>query len=96
MTKKITKKQHKVPVFYLKRFEDNTGFLYCFDKKTGKTFPARPKDICFSDYLYEVKTTEPWSNNNKFLLPNNIEDMFVPLEREYNHVVQNIISKSVT
>lgn len=88
----ITKRQHFVPQFYLKQFTDAEGYLHCYKKTNKNIFPARPYDICFKEYGYEVKSA---FSNQKFLLPNEIEKMFCSLEGEYCSVLQNVVNKSL-
>lgn len=92
MKNNITKNQHFVPQFYLNQFVDSNNCLYCYDKHSQKRFNAHPADICFRKFGYETKLPEPISGN-KFLLPNDIENMFVPLEGQYNQVLSTIVRK---
>ena len=84
----FTRWQHYVPQFYLRQFIDEDKFVHCFRKANGKTFPAHTDDICFKEYGYEVNTT---FEKTKFLMPNEIENMFRALENEYNQVLKSSI-----
>ena len=92
MDANITKRQHFVPQFYLKQFTDAEGYLYCYRKTNKNIFHARPYDICFKKYGYEVKRAV---SGQEFLLPNEIEKMFCSLEREYSSILQNVVNKSL-
>ena len=86
----LTRWQHYVPQFYLRQFIDEDKFVHCFRKANGKTFPAHTDDICFKEYGYEVNTT---FEKTKFLMPNEIENMFRALENEYNQVLKSAVGK---
>lgn len=86
----ITKRQHYVPQFYLRKFVDENGELHCYNIKSNKWFRAHPKDICFKDFGYETRST---SINREILAPNEIEKMFRSLENEYSPVLTRIIRK---
>lgn len=90
MENKVTRRQHIVPKFYLKQFTDVDGYLHCYKKTGGKYFPARPNDICFKDYGYEVEN--PFGPQ-RFLLANEIENMFCSLEGEYSSVLHSVVDK---
>lgn len=93
MANNITKKQHFVPQFYLRQFVDSNNFLHCYNKTSGKRFPAHTDDICFKEYGYEVTSS---FGNAKLLLPNEIEKMFRELENEYNQVLKSIVQKCIS
>jgi len=64
------KKQHYVPIFYLKRFSDPSSlndkdpFLWVFDKKDGNVFPRSPKNIGFEKYFYSFESDGQWDNDD--------------------------------
>ena len=89
----LTRWQHYVPQFYLRQFIDEDKFVHCFKKANGKTFPAHTDDICFKEYGYEVNASFA---NNKFLMPNEIENMFRTLENEYNQVLKSVVHKCLS
>ncbi|SDB49907.1 DUF4238 domain-containing protein [Butyrivibrio sp. INlla16] len=88
----MTVKQHYVPQFYLKHFANKDGFLQVFNIEKGKTFSARPEDICFKNNLYETK----WQNENerlgKYVLHNQIEKYFASREALYAALQTKIIA----
>ena len=62
--KDITKKQHYVPIFYLKNFlSQNSKKLYIYDKEKKRYFQAMPKD-----------------HSKDFIFPNEIENQFSSFE----------------
>ena len=95
MDRKIKKNQHYVPQFYLRQFTDNNNYLYCYNKHSQKRFPAHTADICFVKFGYETVLPEPSQFGNQFLLPNEIENMFGPMENEYNQMLSQVAQKCV-
>lgn len=58
--KRITKKQHYVPRFYLKRFADQHGTLQVLDVKNNRLgSPKSYSGLGYSRYFYAVKTGVP-------------------------------------
>ncbi len=86
-----TIKQHYVPQFYLRNFEDKDHKLYVYNRQKEKFIESRAKDICYKKYLYET----PWENANsklgKYVLPNQIEKDFSKQENRYNILLKKII-----
>lgn len=92
MDKKITKRQHFVPQFYLKNFTGNNGRLSIYDRKNKKIRNNIPiEDICREDYLYETCWENATSHNDKYMLPNSIEKMFAEKESKYAILIRKII-----
>ena len=88
---KLTKKQHYVPVWYLKNFTNEKGFVHVWDKSKGEKFEAPPIAICREDYLYETA----WKgspDNTKFVLSNQIENTFSEEERKHSALVKRILN----
>lgn len=50
----VTKKQHYVPQFYLKRFTQDGKRIHVFDKVANKSFLAGIKDVAYENYFYDV------------------------------------------
>lgn len=48
------KLHHYVPQFYLKRFGDQSGRFFVWDKNTSKVFPARSGNVAAEKYFYRV------------------------------------------
>ena len=88
--KKMTKKQHYVPVWYLKNFVDKEGFVHVWDKIKDRSFKAYPADICREDYLYETEWAES-PDNTGFILANQIENVFSEEESRYSVLVRKLL-----
>ena len=77
--KDITKKQHYVPIFYLKNFlSQNSKKLYIYDKEKKRYFQAMPKNLCNKNYLYETQMDK--DHTKDFIFPNEIENQFSSFE----------------
>ena len=50
-----TIKQHYVPQFYLRNFEDKRHKLYVYNRQKDKFIESRTKDICREKCLYETQ-----------------------------------------
>ena len=86
--KDITKKQHYVPVFYLKNFlSQNSKKLYIYDKEKKRYFQAMPKNLCNKNYLYETQI-----DSKNFICPNEIENQFSSLEGKSATLIKKIIN----
>ena len=86
--KDITKKQHYVPVFYLKNFlSQNSKKLYIYDKEKKRYFQAMPKNLCNKNYLYETQI-----DSKNFICPNEIENQFRSLEGKSATLIKKIIN----
>lgn len=47
------KNQHYVPQSYLARWTDESGLLHVFNKETGETFRANPRNVASQNYFYD-------------------------------------------
>lgn len=86
-----TVKEHYVPQFYLRNFADENDLLHIYDFRQNKVFTQSPRNICYSNNLYETK----WENANpklgEFVLPNHIEKLFCEYEGEFSKVLTTIL-----
>lgn len=57
LPKKMVRKQHWVPQFYLRHFADSSGRLNVYSKLDDKSFAAKTENICAKRDLYEVKNS---------------------------------------
>lgn len=77
-----TKNNHFVPQFYLKSFQDRSGFIYCFDKVTNTIHQTRNlKEIGCQKNLYTITTKISQEDVNFFSLLFKIK--FYPLETDF-------------
>lgn len=90
LEKKMTRRQHYVPQFYLRNFIDDTNMFWIYNRSKNNINRSKPKDICHEDYLYETE----WKNANeklgKYVIPNGIENGFSIQEAEYSNVLKQI------
>lgn len=62
MGKERKKKQHYVPIFYLKNFsivKNGEYYIYCFEKASSKKFKVNIKEIACENYFYEISENVP-------------------------------------
>jgi len=90
--KEHTYHQHFVSKFYLKNFSYDGKHAYVIDRNQGnKIYSCAIEKICFENDLYEEK----WINANeklgKYVLDNQIEDMFARVETRTAPVIQKYI-----
>ena len=90
MKKDMTKKQHYIPQFYLRRFTDEKGFLHIYDFNKQRYFKTAPKDFGYENYLYETPLSKPDIIGEKFLLENHIEDIFAKYEGEFDTFLKKL------
>lgn len=86
-----TKRQHYVPQFYLRQFEDKDGFLWVYDKRDKKEFKCRSENICQEKLLYETKWENADENLGKYVLFNDIEHLFSEKEGKYAQVISRVL-----
>ena len=89
--KQVTKKQHFVPQFYLKKFANSNGFVEVLDLKNRKIVKPRPfGGICYEKYFYALKT------GKKDDFSQDIEDYFQALEDrlspKYNRFIEKVLN----
>ncbi len=57
MSKQVTKKQHYVPKFYLKNFENANGEIEVFNLKANRfDKPKTRGSICYGEFFYGEET----------------------------------------
>lgn len=85
----ITKNQHYVPQFYLRKFVNNKGKLEILDCERKKiVIPRPPKSVCNEEYYY--------SANNKFdEVSQVLEKEFQRIESDISKVYGNIAKKFI-
>jgi hypothetical protein len=80
MAENVTKKQHFVPKFYLKRFAINNQFVEVLDldkRKLLKPYPC--SGVCYEEFFYAVNTGKPDEvSQNLEKAFKQLEDMIAP------------------
>lgn len=79
--KNRTTKQHYVPQLYLRRFANDNGCLFCYDKSNDKEYPTTPKDAASESNFYEFPsgtTKEPMPDNYMERILSKMENIFAP------------------
>ncbi len=82
--------QHYVPQFYLNNFTDNKGLLHIYDYKHNRYFTQIPRNMCFEKNLYETEWQDANPKLGKYVLPNNIEDIFCAYEGQFAKLLKII------
>ena len=90
MEKRITKKQHYIPQFYLRRFTDNAGYLHIYDFDKQRYIKSVPKEFGYEKYLYETRLSKPNRMGEQFLLTNDIENIFAKYEGEFDNFLKKL------
>ncbi len=85
--------QHYVPQFYLNNFTDSKGLLHIYDYKHNKYFTQIPRNVCYEKNLYETEWQDANPKLGKYVLPNNIEDIFCAYEGQFAELIK-IIQKA--
>ena len=83
----LTKKQHFVPRFYLKRWCDPAGKIWLHDLKAGRNSSRSPKSAFTQEYYYEA---DPKAPDNVF------EDYLGDLENRSAPALDRIVRKALS
>ncbi len=54
MSRKLSKKHHYLPRYYLKGFTNSDGTFFVYDKKTSNIFETNPNDSFFENHLNTI------------------------------------------
>ena len=74
LPKKMVRKQHWVPQFYLRHFADSSGKLHTYSKSNDKFFATKTENLCAQRDLYEVNyTTTARGEHDEYYAQNLIE-----------------------
>lgn len=90
MGKDITKKQHYIPQFYLRRFTDDAGYLHIYDFDKQRHIKSVTKEFGYEKYLYETRLSKPNRMGEQFLLTNDIENIFAKYEGEFDSFLKKL------
>ena len=74
----------------LNNFTDNKGLLHIYDCKHNKYFTQIPRNVCFEKNLYETEWQDANPKLGKYVLPNNIEDIFCAYEGQFAELLKII------
>lgn len=85
-------REHYVSQFYLNKFTDENGLLHIYDLSQKKFYTQKSKNICFKKNLYETEWEDASPKLGKYVLPNNIENIFCEYEDEFAELLQTISS----
>jgi hypothetical protein len=84
----ITRKQHFVPRFYLRRFLNGNNEVEVLDSKQLKCLPPKgTRGICYEDFFYGIRTGQPDA------VSQHVENNFRDMEHEIGKRIDPIISK---
>ena len=89
----ITKRQHYVPKAYLKYFsvdEEKTPHVYAVFPNGKEPQKVSIEKICCSSYLYDQIAIDPDTGARIFAAPNELENMFNPVESKYAVIVSKL------
>lgn len=85
-------KEHYVPQFYLNQFTDSNGLLYIYNFDQRRFYTQIPRNVCFEKNLYETEWEDANPKLGRYVLPNNIENIFCEYEREFAELLRTISS----
>lgn len=91
----ITKRQHYVPKAYLKYFsvdEEKTPHVYAVFPNGKEPQKVSIEKICCSSYLYDQIAIDQDTGVQIFAAPNELENMFNPVESKYAVIVSKLKS----
>ncbi len=84
----ITKKQHYVPVFYLRAWNlPGKDVAHYYDLETGKVLLNKPETMLAQNYFYEQQSRFPENYIESIL--SNMESHVAPIFSELNEIIQN-------
>ena len=79
----------------MENFLDSEKMLWGYSRAKKKLFHCHTEDVCYEEWLYEVRYSNPDSTWGQFVLPNSIENYFVSKEGEYASLLRQIIKISL-
>ncbi len=84
----ITKKQHYVPVFYLRAWNlPGKDVAHYYDLETGKVLLNKPETMLAQNYFYEQQSRFPENYIESIL--SDMESHVAPIFSELNEIIQN-------
>ncbi|VAX18283.1 hypothetical protein MNBD_NITROSPINAE03-1360, partial [hydrothermal vent metagenome] len=84
-----SRRHHFVPKMLLKRFTDDDGYLYVFDKDQPKNNIERrsPKGVFWGPYFYTSRTVDGTKDTT-------LEDDFSKLESDTDPIIKKIVRQA--
>lgn len=99
-------KQHYVPRCYLKRWGNEKGQLFVYDKRAKKSWTSNIVDVACERFFYDINHTELSLNSLKLLTENGVnpedDEQFIEhffssqVEEEYSTILEKILDKNIT
>lgn len=89
----VTRRQHFLPVMYLKNFTDENGSLWKRDLKYGTYKQATPAQTGYREFLYETRWKNPSNMEKQFALLNYLENHFSSRENIYSQCIASVCQK---
>ncbi|HHV62087.1 MAG TPA: DUF4238 domain-containing protein [Firmicutes bacterium] len=83
------KRQHYVPQFYLRKFTDNNGGLYVFDKWTGRSFKTTTENVANERYFYDFP--QDVVQDEKMIQI--VENTLSRVEAQFSEAVETILAE---
>ncbi len=86
----MTVKEHFIPQFYLREFTNKDRKLNVYNCDNQKFLQVKPNNIFFEKHLYETPWIEADEKLGKFVLENDIENIFSDYEGEFAKLLKKI------
>jgi hypothetical protein len=86
MGNSVTKRQHYLPRFYLKRFAYCDGRLHVYRRDADSLFLSIPENTCVKSYLYETKM-----DDETFFQENRIEHRLSEVESGLSELLDELL-----
>jgi len=83
--KHIPKNHHFVAQMHAKRFTDDEGKLWVFNKKRGSLFHAQPKTVFAETHLYTIEAADGVKDTS-------LESDFSNLESDANSIIKELVA----
>ena len=94
--KQITKKQHYIPVMYLKNFTDESGKIWQYNLLRRNYKQITPSQTGYQEFLYETQWKRSPDGKKRFALVNYLENHFSERENLYRHCISSVCQKMRT
>ena len=88
----LTKKQHYVPRFYLRRFSADGKSLCVYDRERSVYRKQSISDTCESNFLYDTRAE---GLVNGLIRPNSTESALSELESEFTKTLDSVLAEGI-